>query len=330
MKNTSFFGKLISHREWLLGAIIVLMLVGVGYTAPFFVTPSNLAEAFDDTSILIMLACAQMLVILTRCIDLSVASNIALTGMCVALFNVAYPETPALVTLILSIGIGIVLGAFNGVLVWLVGIPSIVVTLGTMSVYRGFVFLLSDGEWVNAHEMTPQFLALPRATFLDLTVLSWIAIAVTLALFVFTRFTKTGLSIFAVGGNPKAAVYSGLNVGKHQFITFCISGAVAGMCGYLWVSRYAVAYVEVALAFELQVVAACVIGGISIAGGIGTIWGAALGAIFLGLIKNALPVIGISPFWQLAISGLVIVLAVIINSRSEKRGGRRILREAHQ
>ena len=95
------------------------------------------------------------------------------------------------------------------------------------------------------------------------------------------------------------------------------------MCGYLWVSRYAVA-------FELQVVAACVIGGISIAGGIGTIWGAALGAIFLGLIKNALPVIGISPFWQLAISGLVIVLAVIINSRSEKRGGRRILREAHQ
>jgi len=330
MKSTSMIGKLISHREWLLGALIIMMLVGVGSAAPFFVSAANLAEVFDDTAILIMLACAQMLVILTRCIDLSVASNLAFTGMCVALFNVAFPETSAFVTLVMSIGIGLILGAFNGLLVWLVGIPSIVVTLGTMSVYRGFVFLLSDGEWVNAHEMTPQFLALPRATFLDLTVLSWIAIALTLVMFIFTRFTKTGLSIFAVGGNPKAAVYSGLDVGKHQFITFCISGAVAGMCGYLWVSRYAVAYVEVALAFELQVVAACVIGGISIAGGIGSIWGAALGAIFLGLIKNALPVIGISPFWQLAISGLVIVLAVIINSRSEKRGGRRILREARQ
>lgn len=330
MKITSTLGKIIQHREALLGAIIILMLIGIGSTAPFFVSPPNLAGVFDDTSILIMLACAQMLVILTRCIDLSVASNLAFTGMCVALFNVAYPDTPALVTIVMSIGIGVMLGAFNGLLVWFVGIPSIVVTLGTMSVYRGFVFLLSDGEWVNAHEMTPQFLAFPRATFLDITLLSWIAVVIAIAVYVFARFTKTGRAIYAVGGNPKAAVYTGLNVGKYQFITFCISGAIAGMCGYLWVSRYAVAYVEVAVAFELQVVAACVIGGISIAGGIGTIWGAVLGAVFLGLIKNALPVVGISPFWQLAISGLVIVLAVIINSRSEKRVGRRILREAHQ
>ena len=146
MKHTTLIGKMVSHREWLLGAIIILMLAGVGYSAPFFVSPGNLAEAFDDTAILIMLACAQMLVILTRCIDLSVASNLALTGMAVALFNVAYPDTPAIVTLLMSIGIGVILGAFNGILVWLVGIPSIVVTLGTMSVYRGFVFLLSGGN----------------------------------------------------------------------------------------------------------------------------------------------------------------------------------------
>lgn len=330
MAHSTAFQKLINRRELLLGVIIVLMLIGVGIAAPVFVAPANLAEVFDDTAILIMLALAQMLVILTRCIDLSVASNLALTGMIVALVNSAHPDTPVLVTLLMSVGIGVVLGAFNGILVWLVGIPSIVVTLGTMSIYRGLVFLISGGEWVNAHEMTPQFLAFPRAPILGLPTLSWLAIGLVIVVWIFARFSATGRAIYAVGGNPKAAVYSGLNVGKYQFITFCLSGAIAGLCGYLWVSRYAVAYTEIALAFELQVVAACVIGGISIAGGIGTVWGAAFGAVFLGLIKNALPVVGISPFWQLAISGLVIVLAVIINSRSEKRGGRRILREAHQ
>jgi len=331
MTNTpSPLARILAHREWILAIIIVLMTVGIGTQEAFFISPDNLSELLDDTAILIMLAMVQMLVIVTRCIDLSVASNLALTGMIVALINVAHPETPALVTLVMSIGIGAVLGAFNGILVWLVGIPSIVVTLGTMSIYRGMVFLLSGGEWVNAHEMTPQFLAFPREVTLGLTTLSWLAIIMIVLVALFCRYSATGRAIFAIGGNPKAAVYAGLNVGKYQFITFCISGAMAGLCGYLWVSRFAVAYTEVALAFELQVVAACVIGGISIAGGIGSVWGAALGAIFLGLIKNALPVLGISPFWQMAISGGVIVLAVIINSRSEKQVGRRILREVHQ
>ena len=105
-------------------------------------------------------------------------------------------------------------------------------------------------------------------------------------------------------------------------------GAIAGLCGYLWVSRYAVAYVDVAAGFELDVVAACVIGGISIAGGIGSVGGAVVGALFLGVIKNALPVVDISPFWQLAISGTAIIVAVAFNARAERRKGRVILKRA--
>ena len=107
-----------------------------------------------------------------------------------------------------------------------------------------------------------------------------------------------------------------------------ISGALAGLTGYLWVARYAVAYVDIAGGFELEVVAACVIGGISIAGGIGSVGGAVLGAIFLGVVKNALPVINISPFWQLAISGSAILIAVAFNAQSGRKKGRIILKSA--
>jgi rhamnose transport system permease protein len=140
--------------------------------------------------------------------------------------------------------------------------------------------------------------------------------------------TKLGRNIYAVGVNPTASVYAGIDVGKTQFFAFMISGMVAGLAGYLWVARYSVAYTEIASGFELNVIAACVIGGISIAGGIGTAVGAVLGALFLGIVANALPVINISPFAQMAISGAVIVIAVIFNARAERKKGRIILKKA--
>ncbi len=144
------------------------------------------------------------------------------------------------------------------------------------------------------------------------------------------RHRQLGRKIYSAGNSPTAAFYTGINVGKMQFIAFTISGLFGGLCSYLWISRYAVAYVDVANGFELQVIASCVIGGISIAGGTGKVVGCVLGALFLGVINNALPVIGISPFWQMAISGAVIIIAVIANSRSERKLGRIILRKAVQ
>jgi rhamnose transport system permease protein len=140
--------------------------------------------------------------------------------------------------------------------------------------------------------------------------------------------TAIGRAFYGVGGNPTAAVYAGLDVGRTRFIAFTLAGGIAGLSGYLWVSRYAVAYVDIAAGFELDIIAACVIGGISIAGGIGTVAGAVLGALFLGVIKNALPVVNISPFWQLAISGSAIIIAVAANARAEGKARRIILRKA--
>ncbi|MES2967708.1 MAG: ABC transporter permease [Pseudomonadota bacterium] len=317
---------LLKSREALLAAAILLLVAGIAARFPAFVAPQNLASVFNDTAPLIILALGQMIVILTKCIDLSVAANLALTGMIAAMLNGLGLPLPLI--LLTVIALGALMGLVNGLLVWKVQIPPIVVTLGTMTIYRGIIFLISDGKWINAHQMTDGFKALPRAIFLGLPVMSWIAIAAVAATAVLLGRTALGRSFFAVGDNPHAAVYTGIDVGRTQAIAFVISGALAGLTGYLWVARYAVAYVDIAGGFELDVVAACVIGGISIAGGAGSVGGAVLGALFLGVIKNALPVIGVSPFWQLAISGLAIILAVGFNARHGRIKGRIILKSA--
>ncbi len=322
--------NLFKSRETLLGGAILLLLALIASRFPGFVAPDNLARVFTDTSPLLILALGQTVVILSRCIDLSVAANLALTGMVCAMLNAAMPGLPVVVILLVAVTLGAVMGMVNGLLVWKLSIPSIVVTLGTMTIYRGIIFLISDGAWVNAHEMSGAFTGFPRAQILGLSVLAWFGILAAVAMIVTIARTPLGRAFYAVGGNPHAAVYAGISVGKTQFWAFILSGALAGLCGYLWVARYAVAYVDIAGGFELEVVAACVIGGISIAGGAGTILGTILGALFLGIVKNALPVIDVSPFWQMAISGTAIIIAVTLNNRNAKSKGRIILRKAQE
>lgn len=324
--SSSMLRALARQREALLAIACLVLLALITVRFPAFSTPGNLAGVFNDTSILMIMALGQAAVILTKSIDLSVSANVALTGMTVAMLNHLYPGCPLLVLVLFAAVMGTILGAINGFLVWQLEIPPIVVTLGTMTIYRGMAFVESGGAWVNAHEMSHDFLALPRAVILGLPVLSWLAIVGIAAGYILFTRTPLGRAFYATGGNAVAAVYAGIDTGKTRFWAFTFSGLVAGISGYLWVSRYAVAYVDVANGFELDTVAACVIGGVSIAGGVGSVGGVVLGALFLGIIKNALPVVGVSPFWQMAISGAVIIIAVAVNARGERSKGRVILR----
>lgn len=320
--------RILKHREVWLGLAILFVLVVVTARFPRFAQPGNLLTIFNDTSILMMLALGQMVVILTRSIDLSMAANLALTGMIVAMTNAAFPGVPIPLLMVMALGIGAGLGAFNGVLVWKLDIPPIVVTLGTLTIFRGLVFVVSGGAWVNAAQMSPDFINLQRTVLLGLPLLSWFAILTAVLFWLMMTRTSLGRSFYAIGVNPTASVYTGIDVGRTKFYAFVIAGAVAGLCGYLWISRYVIASVEVASGYELTIIAACVIGGVSIAGGIGTVVGVLMGALFLGIINNALPVINISPFWQMAISGAAILLAVVLNARGERRKGRVILKKA--
>ena len=317
---------LVTSREAILAGAILVLLAVVASRFPGFIQPGNLANVLTDTSPLIILALGQMVVILTKCIDLSMAAILALCGMVSGLLNMAGVPLPLI--LLVVIGLGALLGAINGLLVWKLSIPSIVVTLGTMTIYRGAIFLLTGGAWINAHQMSEGYKAFPRAVILGLPVMAWIMIILVVAVWLLVSRTPLGRAFFAVGGNPHAAVYTGISVGRTQFCAFVLSGALAGLVGYLWVARYAVAYVDIAAGFELDVVAACVIGGIAIAGGAGSVAGCVMGALFLGIIKNALPVVNISPFAQMAISGTAILVAIAFNSRGKGQTGRIILKRA--
>jgi rhamnose transport system permease protein len=167
-------------REVALAAIVAALIILVGLRAPSFLGPDSLAGVFSNTAFLIILALGEMTVILTRAIDLSVAANLALTGMLAAMLSTVAPDLPGVVYLVVALLIGLGLGAINGLLVWRGGIPSIVVTLGTLSVYRGLIFPLRNGAWVNSNEMGPSFLGFPRATLLGLDLISWAAIAVAI------------------------------------------------------------------------------------------------------------------------------------------------------
>jgi rhamnose transport system permease protein len=317
--------NILKQREPLLAAMVVLLVVAVGVRAPVFLSAGSLANLVTDSTLLVMLALTQMLVIVTRGVDLSVASNLALSGMVAAMLGAHYPGLPLPLIMLAAVAVGLTLGLVNGWLIGYLELPPIVVTLGTMSVYRGAVFVLSGGAWVSAHQMPPAFIAFPLDRLLGLPHLVWIA-AATLALMAWiARSTRFGRDLYAIGNAPQCAGYIGIPTHKRLLWTYALSGAVAGLCGYLWVARYAVAYTEIAYGFEFTVIAACVIGGVSIGGGVGTVLGATLGALFLTVIGNALPVLQVSPFWQSALTGLVILVAVLINARGAGRRSRQIL-----
>jgi rhamnose transport system permease protein len=307
-----------SRRDLAFAVLTLALFVAVTLAFPSFAAPRNLAGLLDDTAILIMLALGQMLVILVRGIDLSIAANLALCGMLAALFNRAWPGAGILPVLALTLVAGGLLGACNGLLVWKLRLPPIVVTLGTMSVFRGAIYVLSKGAWVNESEMSRGFLAFPRIEILGISLLAWISLLVAVAFVLGLRRLRAARDLYAAGGNPEAANYSGIDPGRMQFLAYTVCGAIAGVCGYLWVARFAVAYTDIALGFELSVIAACLIGGVAIAGGMGTAVGVVLGCLFIGIIRSSLPLVGISSFWQMFINGVVILVAVLLSARQRE------------
>jgi len=321
--------RLLGRREAVLAVLVVVLFGAISLRAPVFSSAGNLDTLLNDGAILTVMALAQMLALLTRGVDLSVGAIMALAGMLSALLSRAYPELPVALTIGLAAGSGLLLGALNGALVAWLGMPPIVVTLGTMSVYRGLVFVLSGGAWVNAHELGAAFLAFPNERLVGLTHLVWLGLGVAVAGHLLLEHRRAGRELYALGGNPAAARIVGIDAARRQLMVYSITGVLGGVCGYLWVARYAVAYTETALGFEMQTIAACVIGGVSIRGGRGSVVGCLLGAAFLVILFNALPIIDVSPFWQPAISGACILTAVVVNARSErKRRGKRILAAA--
>jgi rhamnose transport system permease protein len=302
---------LIRFREAGNSLFIVLLVVAVTLRAPSFLTVDNFQDILLNISILAIVALAQTMVIITHGIDLSVSSMIGLVAMMVAFVVKQYPGVPVILPILLGMGLGAVLGSFNGLIITFGKVPPIIATLGTLSIYRGLVFFYSQGTWINSFELPASFKMLSKGTPLGLPNMVIIALFVAIIVYYFLNYTRTGRDIFAVGSNPDAAQFAGIRKQRITFLVYLISGLLSGLAAVLWVSRFESAQTNTALGFELQTVAASVVGGVSISGGVGTVSGVLLGALLLGIIQNSLTLIRISPFWQLAAQGLLILIAVI-------------------
>ena len=321
----SFAKKAFARRESTLILLLFVLLVPISVRSPQFLSMKNISTILNDMAILSIVAIGEFYVILSGGIDLSVGSIIAFTGMACGMVNESYPGVRPALLLLLGIVIGLAMGLVNGILVAYGKIPPIITTLGTVNIYRGMTFLLSKGTWVTAHEMTPAYIALPRTTFLGISILLWIAFFVIALCYYFSRFTRTGREIYAIGGNPTAAKFVGVNENRVRVVVFLVSGALCGLAGALWTARYASAVNEMATGFEMQAVAACVLGGVNFSGGAGGIIGVVLGTLFLGVVTNALPVIYLSVFWQTFVQGLIILLALTLNTLSDQHKNKKLL-----
>ena len=300
-------------RELGILIFIVLLCLLVQLRNPAFLTPSNISALLTNTAILGILAVGMMLVLITRGIDLSIGATIAFTGMVTAITVARFPEMSPLLALAEGAVIGTVIGMITGILVAYFGILPIIATLGMMNVVRGLTYVVSGGKWVSSYQMSTGFKAIATGKVLGINNLILIAVAVYAAAAYFINHTRTGRQIYAVGSNPEAAEVSGLPKRRLIFLAYSIMGFLAGLAGVLWVAKFASAQGNTAIGYELQVIAACILGGVSISGGVGKLSGLILGTIMFGILNNALPLVDVSPFWQMGIQGITILAAVLTN-----------------
>ncbi|TDO90052.1 rhamnose transport system permease protein [Halanaerobium saccharolyticum] len=308
-------------REFSLIGFIVVLSIFVQFRNSNFLTMTNLDDLLTNTAILSILAVGMMMVIITRGIDLSIGATLALSGMLTSMLVSVYPALHPLAALFIGTLIGFISGSIIGLLVARFKILPIIATLGMMNVFRGITFLISGGKWVSAYQMSDSFKAISTGSIFGINNLIVIAVLIYIVFYYFINYTRTGRKIYAVGSSPQSAKVSGINVTKITWLVYSIMGSLAGLSGVLWVSKFASAQSNTAAGYELNVIAACVIGGISIAGGEGKVAGLLSGVLLYGILENALPMINISPFWQNAIQGAVILIAVVVGALIKRKTG---------
>jgi rhamnose transport system permease protein len=302
-------GTLARQRE--IGLVVVMVVVGALVTlqAPQFLSVSNLSQVTVLASIIAVAAVGQALVVLTRNVDLSVESTIGLVAYAVALILEQHAlSAPA--AMVAGVGIGLLLGMVNGFIVTILRVPAIVATLGTLSIFRGIDYLIAGSHQVPVAALPDGFTDAAYASVFGVPPFVILTIVIVVATAVFLRQTPFGRQFYAVGSNPEAAAILGIQARVVVFAAFSACGLLAGVAGVMWVIEFGTINGTSANGVVLQVVAAVVVGGVNIFGGSGTVVGAALGALFLGFIGNALLLVGLSQFWLQAIYGLVILLAV--------------------
>ena len=307
------------RREAGIAVMIVLFCAFVGILRPRFLTVNELRLILLLIPLILIGAMGQMLVLVARHVDRSIGSSQALAAIIVGMMFKFLPGVPWPVGFVVAIGIGAGLGFINGALITLFRLPAIIVTLGTLNLYRGLTFIISDAKQIDRQYVPSALKAMSTGAGVPWIIV--IALGVALLAYWFANHTRVGRQVFALGSNPTAAPLRGIRVNAVTLMVFSISGALAGLSGIMYASRWGfVNPSNTGAGFEFQVIAAVVIGGVSINGGVGSVLGVILGVLLLGCVSAALPLLGIPGTAQSAIYGAVIIIALLIDRSVRQRG----------
>jgi len=308
-----FMEAVVRAREFGIVAVLVVFVAVSASAQPRFLDNQNMKFVFSNAVIYALLALGETVVVVSRNYDLSVGSVLGLSAYLSAdLFQRAH-GIPVVGVFAAGLAIGVGCGLVNGGVVAVARVPSLVVTLATLYIYRATDVLIIGGGMVVANTLPGGFLSIPTASVGPLPYLAIaVAVAVGVGAYVLATF-RPGRDLYAIGSNPDAARLAGVPTGKRVFWAFVVSGGVAGLAGVLWAATYGTIDSTAGSGYELTVIAAVVVGGVNIFGGSGTVVGAALGALLLATISQALYVLGISSFWDPAIDGALILVAISLD-----------------
>ena len=313
MKQNKSVKALVS--EYFIFVIFIVLVIGLTILKPSFITPGNLVNILKQASINGILAFGMMFVIISGGFDMSVGSTVAFSGILAALLGRG--ENPLIFALIVAMLAGLAVGIVNGVGVAVGDLPPFIMTLGTMTAVRGLALLVSNGKPVIG--MSEQYKAIAAGAFLGIPMLAiFLLIIIIICSFVLAK-TVYGRRVYACGGNLQAARVAGINTTLIRISTFAIAGFLAGLSGFLMTSRVTIGQPTAAESDEMDAITACVVGGVSMTGGVGKPWGVVVGTLLITVIANGLDILGVSSHWQKIVKGLIIVIAVLIDVKGKSK-----------
>jgi rhamnose transport system permease protein len=319
-------GRVFKARETgILIALILVILVATVRNPSFLFSSDGFRDLLLTPSLLMLVAVGQAIVIITRNVDLSVGSILGLTAYLTGRLFIDVPGIPLIVVFLAGMGFGAILGLINGALVAFAKVPALVITLGTLYIYRGINVAWTGSDRINASDLPADFRGLGTGQLLGIPILTIIAAIVLVVAAWYLRNLRSGREFYAIGSDPAAAHLYGLRVTRRILTAFIVSGVLSGLAGVLYAARYGTVSSGAGTGWELQAIGAAVIGGVAISGGVGSVWGAAIGAVLLLTINRALPILGIPDFWQRAVVGVLIIGAIVLDRVLAVRQKRKLI-----
>lgn len=321
-----FIKKITKVREFMIFVIVLGVCVGMTFASPYFLSTANLLALLLSFSLIAIMAVGMTNLMVSGGFDMSVGSVLAFTGAAVA--TLMHKGVPSILAVLIGLAIGAMIGLFNGFIVAKIGINPFVTTLASLSLFRGLTLIITKGQ--NISHLSNSFTALGQKDFLGIQMPIWYAIILVIIGDIVLRKSRFFRQNYYIGGNEKAARLSGISVDKIKVLNYVLTGLLAGAAGIVMTARLSTASVTAGTGMELQVITAVIIGGASLQGGEGTVVGAFLGCLLMGLITNALNLLGVDVYWQTFVTGGTLLVAVLIdrmgkvrkeNRKNSKKGG---------